>query len=268
MSGTNDKKENNNNTQSESIEQLETSGFHENIKMSFHEKVVELQKYSAIKKEKKAGINFASRSAEKIIENIKPNLTRLNLILGFDNDILTVGDELFVKSTAIISDHDKNEFTAVGFAMIPRYNDGKNRLHGQQDPQVTGSCISYANKYALQNLLCIDENIDIDQDPAISGNQKENNQYTQSYKPQNGTNKQNSENSYAMQSYAKSINNANKLRLKLQNNENLTDEQNDWFIRTCDMNIPDFHSENQIDFVDELIKFYQNKIQENKNGGK
>ena len=35
-------------------------------------------------------------------------------------------------------------------------------LKGQSEPQLTGSCSSYARKYALNGLFCIDDSKDID----------------------------------------------------------------------------------------------------------
>ena len=158
--------------------------------LDFHGKIVELQRVSGVEKKKIQGVSFKSRSLTDMQENIKPHLNRLELLLTITSDIISINNESYVKSTATISDREKNSVDSVGWALIPNAtytvteiigksldNRGNpiddtqskttktvsnNRLHGQQDPQVIGSCMSYAGKYALQNLLCIDENVDID----------------------------------------------------------------------------------------------------------
>ncbi|MGL6021661.1 MAG: ERF family protein [Chitinophagaceae bacterium] len=272
------------NDKKDGVNELLEKGYTENASVSFHDKIVLLQSKATVKKEKHQGVNFYSRSSEMIFETVKPVLKELSLILTFENSILEIGGELFVQSVATIRDKDNNEIKGTSLALIPRatfktmkydivdqYKIKKevsevvsnNRLHGQQDPQVTGSCNSYANKYALQNLLCIDENVDIDQDYKVSGYKNNNNNYQQ--KPnQNKFNnsKITVDNSETIKIYSQAINGANKIKTKLQDGEVLNDKENEWFVSQCSINISDFESDDMIDFSNELIKFYQNKLNE------
>ena len=169
--------------------------------LRFHEKIVHLQSVSGVAKTKTGnGVSFKSRSLTMMLENIKPTLKELNLILTITHDIISINDETFVKATACIADENERFIDSVAFSLIPKATyttventviresirvdkDGKqtplidsrevttkttpnNRLHGQQDPQVVGSCMSYAGKRAVETLLAIDENEDIDSIPA------------------------------------------------------------------------------------------------------
>lgn len=99
--------------------------------------------------------NYHYRSAESILEAVKPLLD--GAILTMCDDIVLVGDRYYIKATATFTDGD---FTLSTTAFAREPNDKK----GMDDSQITGTASSYARKYALNALFCIDDAKDADTD--------------------------------------------------------------------------------------------------------
>ena len=104
---------------------------------------------------------YAYRSAEDILEAVKPLLAKYDAELTLSDDITEVGGRIYVKATARFIEHDAetniNDVTTVtAFAREPA--DKK----GMDESQITGTASSYARKYALNGLFLIDDNKDVD----------------------------------------------------------------------------------------------------------
>ena len=101
---------------------------------------------------------YAYRSCEDILEAVKPLLAKNGLVLTISDDIVSIGDRIYVRATALITDAKSGELIAStnGFA---REEETKK---GMDSSQVTGAASSYARKYALNGLLCIDDAKDSD----------------------------------------------------------------------------------------------------------
>lgn len=121
-----------------------------------------MEKLAKIQKELKApkdlrnnfgGYNY--RSAESILEAVKPLLD--GAILTLEDDIMLVGDRYYIKATATFQDGEFIKKT-VAFAREPE------NKKGMDESQITGTASSYARKYALNGLFCIDDNKDADTD--------------------------------------------------------------------------------------------------------
>lgn len=95
------------------------------------------------------------RSCEDILEGVKPLLKEHNLALLIDDEIVQIGDRYYVKATAKITD-GREIVSATAYA---RESDTKK---GMDESQITGATSSYARKYALNALLCIDDTKDAD----------------------------------------------------------------------------------------------------------
>lgn len=93
------------------------------------------------------------RSCEDILMAVKPLLD--GLVLTVNDDMVLVGDRIYVKATATISDGE----TSISTSAFAREAEDKK---GMDSAQVTGSTSSYARKYALNGLLLIDDNKDAD----------------------------------------------------------------------------------------------------------
>ena len=95
------------------------------------------------------------RSCEDILEGVKPLLKEHNLALLIDDEIVQIGERYYVKVTAKITD-GREIVSATAYAREP------DTKKGMDESQITGATSSYARKYALNALLCIDDTKDAD----------------------------------------------------------------------------------------------------------
>ena len=102
--------------------------------------------------------DFNYRSAEDILEAVKPLLAENGLTLILADDIVNFGDRYYVKATAKLFLIDGGE-ESVQTTAFAREDDSKGKMDGSQ---ITGSASSYARKYALNGLFNIDDNKDAD----------------------------------------------------------------------------------------------------------
>lgn len=122
----------------------------------FLEKVVNLQsEVKVLKSLKNSFGNYTYRNVEQILAEVKPILQKLGLMLFMSDEVVFIGDRFYIKATVTLTD-GANKIESFGFA---READAKK---GMDEAQLTGSCSSYARKYALGGLLLLDDNKDID----------------------------------------------------------------------------------------------------------
>ena len=99
---------------------------------------------------------YKYRKAEDILEAVKPLLNKQKCTLTITDDIVMVGNRIYVKATATIKNEKGECETTTGWA---REEEQKKGMDGSQ---ITGASSSYARKYALNGLLAIDDNQDSD----------------------------------------------------------------------------------------------------------
>lgn len=99
---------------------------------------------------------YRYRSAESILEAVKPLLYNYDVTLTLSDDIVEAGGNVYVKATATITNKDKETVSVTAFA---READTKK---GMDASQITGTASSYARKYALNGLFLIDDTKDAD----------------------------------------------------------------------------------------------------------
>lgn len=112
-----------------------------------------IQELKAPKNQKNSFGGYNYRSCEDILEAVKPLLN--GAILTISDDLVMLGDRFYVKATATFRDGDFIQ-TATGWA---REEVAKK---GMDASQLTGATSSYARKYALNGLFCIDDTKDAD----------------------------------------------------------------------------------------------------------
>ena len=100
---------------------------------------------------------YSYRSAESILEALKPLLVKYNVQLTLSDEVVGVGDRVFIKAIATITD-GKETVTVTAYAREP------SEKKGMDSSQITGATSSYARKYALNGLFLIDDNKDADTD--------------------------------------------------------------------------------------------------------
>ena len=99
---------------------------------------------------------YKYRKAEDILESVKPLLAKQKCTLIITDDIVLVGNRIYVKATATIKNEKGECETSTGWA---REEETKKGMDGSQ---ITGASSSYARKYALNGLFAIDDNADSD----------------------------------------------------------------------------------------------------------
>ena len=99
--------------------------------------------------------NYNYRSAEDILEGLKPFLNDLSVNVTINEELIS-SDPPVIKSTATITDYDNKSLNATAIVGIDLTS------KGQQMPQRYGAASSYAKKYALGNLFLIDDTQDND----------------------------------------------------------------------------------------------------------
>jgi len=114
-------------------------------------------KVSKDKKEKSG--KYSYRSVEDITEALKPHLEITECAVTLTDDIVMVGNRIYVKATATITNKNGESVSTNGFA---RESEGSKFM---SDGQLTGASSSYARKYALCGLFCIDSGQDLDGQP-------------------------------------------------------------------------------------------------------
>ena len=99
------------------------------------------------------------RNAETILETAKPVCHKYKTTLVVEDEIINVGDRYYIKATARLIDWESAAIIEV--SALAREEAEKK---GMDASQVTGSCSSYARKYALNGLFCLDDVKDADSD--------------------------------------------------------------------------------------------------------
>ena len=126
--------------------------------MSINQKLLNIQtELKAPKGQKNKFGNYMYRSCEDILEAVKPLLKENKVTLQLTDEIVFLGNRYYIKATAILKDTE--EETKVENTAYARESETKK---GMDDSQITGTASSYARKYALNGLFCIDDTKDAD----------------------------------------------------------------------------------------------------------
>ena len=99
---------------------------------------------------------YKYRKAEDILEAVKPLLAKQKCTLTITDDVVLIGNRIYVKATATIKNEKGECETTTGWA---REEESKKGMDGSQ---ITGASSSYARKYALNGLFALDDNADSD----------------------------------------------------------------------------------------------------------
>lgn len=128
------------------------------IEKSFAERVVIVQKeLKAPKGQYNSFGKYRYRSAEDILNSVKPLLAVNDLILTLSDELIALGSRIYVKVTATLQ--DCNTANAISVDAYAREDEVKKGMDGSQ---ITGAASSYARKYALNGLFLIDDTKDAD----------------------------------------------------------------------------------------------------------
>ena len=125
--------------------------------MTINQKLAKIQTEFKSKKSRFNSFGkYYFRSAEDILEAIKPFLLKYGVTVTVDEELITEGQTPIIKTTATIHDEKGMKISTsaiVGVDLMQK---------GMQTPQQFGSASSYGKKYALGNLFLIDDTQDSD----------------------------------------------------------------------------------------------------------
>ena len=136
-----------------------------------------LTRFSSAQNELKAPKNqynsfgkYSYRSCEDILEAAKPVCAKYGLLLTVSDEAVLIGDRYYIKATAAHYDAQGGSDEVITATAYAQESLDKK---GMDDSQITGPASSYARKYALNGLFCIDDTKDADtQDNTNPGTKK------------------------------------------------------------------------------------------------
>lgn len=121
-------------------------------------KLVEIQaELKAPKSQRNTFGKYNYRSAEDILEAVKPLLKKHDAKIILSDKPILVGDWHYIEATAKFVCGDEVE-------VVTAYARESLNKKGMDESQITGTASSYARKYALNGLLLIDDTKDADTD--------------------------------------------------------------------------------------------------------
>lgn len=128
--------------------------------MSVYEKLSKVQsELKAPKGQYNSFGKYKYRSCEDIFEAIKPLNAKHGVVLTVGDEVVEISNRFYVKATATFVDIESGE--KIINTALAREDDSKKGMDGSQ---ITGTASSYARKYCLNGLYCIDDTKDADTD--------------------------------------------------------------------------------------------------------
>ena len=134
--------------------------------MEFAEKIMRIQMEMKAPKNlfNKFG-GYKYRNAEGILEAFKPFEEKYKVFLVVGDEIVAVGDRVYVKATATLYDAENQSSSWLSTSMSnSAYAREDLAKKGMDGSQITGTASSYARKYALNGLFLLDDTKDADTD--------------------------------------------------------------------------------------------------------
>ena len=128
--------------------------------MSVYEKLSKVQtELKAPKGQYNSFGKYKYRSCEDILEAVKPLNAKHGVVLTVGDEVVEISNRFYVKATATFVDIESGE--KIINTALAREDDEKKGMDGSQ---ITGTASSYARKYCLNGLYCIDDTKDADTD--------------------------------------------------------------------------------------------------------
>lgn len=136
---------------------------------NFYKRVSKVQlEIKAPKNQRNSFGNYNYRSCEDILEAAKPVCAANGLLLTVSDELVLIGDRYYIKTNAMLHDTE-SDFYILNTAYARESSEKK----GMDDSQITGTASSYARKYALNGLFCIDDTKDADTDEYAKQSKRE-----------------------------------------------------------------------------------------------
>lgn len=126
--------------------------------MSVYSKLASIQQQLKVSKENdNTFAGFKYRTCSDILLTLKPLLSQTSTTLVITDELEVGNNRNYIKATVTFIDIETGE--VITSSALAREAEKKTKM---DDAQITGSSSSYARKYALCGLFCIDDSIDPD----------------------------------------------------------------------------------------------------------
>ena len=113
--------------------------------------LMKIQKeFRAVKDQRNDFGGFNYRNVEVMLTELKPILSNYDSLITFNDEVVEKAGRCYVKATATIH-------TPAGEISCSAYAREQETKKGMDAAQITGSCSTYARKYALCGLLAVDD---------------------------------------------------------------------------------------------------------------
>lgn len=128
--------------------------------MNIYEKLLKIQtELKAPKGQTNKFGGYKYRSCEDILEAVKPLCEKHKVALMLTDTMEQLGERYYIKARAVLIDTESEKVEHIDNTAYARESETKK---GMDDSQITGTASSYARKYALNGLFCIDDTKDAD----------------------------------------------------------------------------------------------------------
>lgn len=128
--------------------------------MNIYEKLAIIQEKISVPKNNVNDFGkYNYRSCEDILAAVKPILKETGTVLTLDDEVVLINERYYVKATAILVSVEEGKLDTITNWAYAREEESKKGLDASQ---ITGSCSSYARKYALAGLFLLDSEKDAD----------------------------------------------------------------------------------------------------------
>lgn len=126
--------------------------------LKVYQKLAQIQEELFVPKGNKNDFGgYTYRSCEDILKAVKPLCSKYKCVVKLDSNLESVENRVYIQATAKLFDYE-NGGCLVSSAMARETESKK----GMDEAQVSGAALSYARKYALAGLFCIDNEKDAD----------------------------------------------------------------------------------------------------------
>ena len=128
--------------------------------MNIYEKLAIIQEKISVPKNNVNDFGkYNYRSCEDILAAVKPFLKETGTVLTLDDEVVLINERYYVKATATLVSIEEGKLDTITNWAYAREEESKKGLDASQ---ITGSCSSYARKYALAGLFLLDSEKDAD----------------------------------------------------------------------------------------------------------
>lgn len=156
--------------------------------MSVYKKLIDVQcELKAPKNQYNSFGKYSYRSCEDILEALKPVCSKHGATTFITDRVVNIENRFYVEATVTFVDVETGE--SVKVTAMAREEENKK---GMDASQITGSTSSYARKYALNGMFCIDDTKDADATNDHGKGQKQQQSQNNNVKPRTITAEQQS----------------------------------------------------------------------------